>query len=118
MFLFVSRTTPLPLVIAELALIGLGFAFFSSPNSNAILGSVGKEKYGVAASSMATMRMTGQAVSMSTVALVMAFNGGGQEALGSRSADMVLASTHGALAIFTALSLAGIFFSLKRGRLH
>jgi MFS family permease len=117
MFLFVSRTTPLPLVIAELAIIGLGFAFFSSPNNNAILGSVGKEKYGVAASSLATMRMTGQAVSMSVVALVMAFNGG-QEALGGRSAEMVLASTHGAMAIFTVLSVAGIFFSLKRGRLH
>lgn len=117
LFLFVDKNTPLQVVIVELALMGLGFAFFSSPNNNAIMGSVGREKYGIAASSLATMRMTGQAVSMSVVALVMAFNGGHQ-ALGSQSADMVLASMHGALGIFTMLSVAGIFFSLKRGRLH
>jgi hypothetical protein len=78
------------------------------------MGAVGKEKYGVAASSLATMRMSGQAVSMSIVALIMAMNGG-KEALGAQSVDMVLASTQQALMVFTILSAAGIFFSLKRG---
>ncbi|HWR28920.1 MAG TPA: MFS transporter [Negativicutes bacterium] len=117
MFAFVTQQTTLPVIIAEMALIGLGFAFFSSPNNNAIMGSVGKEKYGVASSSLATMRMSGQAVSMSIVALIMAMNGG-QEAMGAQSVDMVLASTRSALVIFTVLSVAGIFFSLKRGRVR
>jgi len=117
MFAFVTRQTTLPVIMAEMALIGLGFAFFSSPNNNAIMGSVGKEKYGVASSSLATMRMSGQAVSMSIVALIMAMYGG-QEAMGAQSVDMVLASTRSALVIFTVLSVAGIFFSLKRGRVR
>ncbi len=117
LFMFVTRHTTLPVIMAELALIGLGFAFFSSPNNNAIMGSVGRDKYGVASSSLATMRMSGQAVSMSIVALIMAMNGG-REAIGAGSVDMVLASTKSALLIFTSLSAAGIFFSLKRGRVR
>lgn len=117
MFVFVTRSTTLPVIVAELAIIGLGFAFFSSPNTNAVMGSVGKEKYGVASSSLATMRMSGQAVSMSIVALVMSIYGG-REAIGTESVNMVLASTQSALIIFTVLSMAGIFFSLKRGRVR
>jgi MFS family permease len=117
MFVFVTRHTTLSVIMAELAIIGLGFAFFSSPNTNAVMGSVGKEKYGVASSSLATMRMSGQAVSMSIVALVMSIYGG-REAIGTESVDMVLASTQSVLIIFTVLSMAGIFFSLKRGRVR
>ena len=117
MFVFVTRNTSLPVIIAELSLIGLGFAFFSSPNNNAIMGAVEKEKYGVAASSLATMRMSGQAVSMSIVALIMAMHGG-REAMGAKSVEMVLASMQDALAVFTVLSAAGIIFSLKRGRVR
>ncbi len=117
LFIFVSRSTTLSVIMAELALIGLGFAFFSSPNNNAIMGSVGKEKYGTAASSLATMRMVGQAVSMSIVALIMAINGG-SNAIGADSATMLLASTRNVLIVFTVLSTAGIYFSLKRGRVR
>lgn len=116
-FIFVSRATTLSVIMAELALIGLGFAFFSSPNNNAIMGSVAKEKYGTAASSLATMRMVGQAVSMSIVALIMAMNGG-RQAIGADSAAMLLVSTRNVLIVFTALSMAGIYFSLKRGRIR
>lgn len=117
LFVFVTQHTPLYIVMAQLALIGLGFAFFSSPNNNAIMGSVGKEKYGVAASSLATMRMSGQAISMSIVALMMAASGG-NAAIGAHSIPMVLSSIRSSLMVFTVLSAVGIFFSLKRGRMH
>ncbi len=117
LFIFVTQHTPLYIVMAQLALIGLGFAFFSSPNNNAIMGSVGKEKYGVAASALATMRMSGQASSMSIVALALAVYGG-HAAIGTDSVAMVLSSIKSSLIIFTILSAGGIFFSLKRGRMH
>lgn len=117
LFVFVTQHTPLYVVMGQLALIGLGFAFFSSPNNNAIMGSVGKEKYGVAASALATMRMSGQAISMSIVALVMAAYGG-RTAIGAESVPMVLSSIKSSLIIFTVLSAVGILFSLKRGRVH
>ena len=117
LFIFISKDSSLPMVITDLSIMGLGFAFFSSPNNNAIMGAVGKEKYGVAASSLATMRMSGQAVSMSIVALIMAWHGG-QAVLGANSVPMVLDSIHYALMVFTVLSTIGIFFSLKRGRVR
>lgn len=116
-FIFVEADTPLMMVIAELSLMGLGFAFFSSPNNNAIMGSVSREKYGVAASILATMRMSGQAVSMSVVALIMAWHGG-HTVLSSHSTSLVLQSIRSALAFFTVISVIGILFSLKRGKVH
>jgi hypothetical protein len=43
---------------------GFSFAMFSSPNTRAIMGSVDKQYYGVASGILATMRMTGQTLSM------------------------------------------------------
>jgi len=60
------------MVALNLALIGIGFALFSSPNTNAIMGSVGKQFYGVAASTVSTMRMIGMAASMTVVTLLIA----------------------------------------------
>jgi len=117
LFAFVTEQTSLMVVMVDLAIIGLGFAFFSSPNNNAIMGAVAKEQYGVAASALATMRMTGQAVSMSIVALVMTA-AGGKTAVGADAAGVVLSSIQISLWIFTILSAVGIFFSLKRGRVR
>lgn len=117
LFAFVDGQTGLVVVMADLALIGLGFAFFSSPNNNAIMGAVAKEQYGVAASSLATMRMTGQAVSMSIVALVMVASGG-KTAVGAEAAGVVQGSIQLSLGIFTVLSAVGIYFSLKRGKVR
>lgn len=117
LFAFVTEQTSLTVVMVDLAIIGLGFAFFSSPNNNAIMGAVAKEQYGVAASALATMRMTGQAVSMSIVALVMTA-AGGKTAVGADAAGVVLSSIQISLWIFTILSAVGIFFSLKRGRVR
>lgn len=116
-FIFITPFTPLPAVVAILSLIGLGFAFFASPNNNAIMGAVTKEKYGVAASTLATMRMSGQAVSMSIVALIMAWYGG-QSVLGRQSAELIALSLRSALTLFTVLSALGILISLKRGRMR
>jgi Arabinose efflux permease len=51
-FIFLSRSTPIGLVIANLMLIGLGFALFSSPNTKAVMSSVSKTFYGVASSTL------------------------------------------------------------------
>jgi MFS family permease len=45
-------------------LLGLGFALFSSPNTNAVMSSVDKKFYGVSSGTIATMRLIGQMLSM------------------------------------------------------
>lgn len=63
--------TPLLVVAANFILIGIGFAFFSSPNSNAIMGAVQPKFYGVASSILSVMRISGQAVSMAVVTVLL-----------------------------------------------
>ncbi|MCA1747820.1 MAG: MFS transporter, partial [Bacteroidales bacterium] len=53
-----------------LTLMGIGFALFSSPNTNAIMGSVDSQFYGVASGSVGTMRMIGQMLSMGIVLIL------------------------------------------------
>jgi EmrB/QacA subfamily drug resistance transporter len=51
--------TPLPLVSASLALIGLGIGLFTSPNSSAVIGAVPPDRRGVASGILATARSLG-----------------------------------------------------------
>ena len=60
------------LVAATFILVGIGFAFFSSPNSNAIMGAVEPKFYGVASSILSVMRIGGQSISMSVVTMLLA----------------------------------------------
>ena len=61
---------PLVFIVMSQAVLGFGFAFFSSPNTNAIMGSVDDRFYGVASSVVATMRVVGQMFSMGVAMLI------------------------------------------------
>ncbi|MFZ5641966.1 MAG: MFS transporter [Bacillota bacterium] len=115
-FCFLSGNTPLWLIIIVLALLGTGFALFSSPNSNAVMGSVEKRFYGVASSTLGTMRLTGQAVSMAVVTMVIAMNVGNVE-LKQADPYLLVKGARAAFVIFTVLCFCGIFASLKRGNI-
>jgi MFS family permease len=62
--IFISPQTPVAFIIVILAVMGLGFGLFSSPNANVIMGSVEKKYLGQASATLGTMRLTGQAFSM------------------------------------------------------
>jgi EmrB/QacA subfamily drug resistance transporter len=65
-----KNATPLAFIIMSQVILGFGFAFFSSPNTNAIMGSVENRFYGVASSVVATMRVVGQMFSMGIAMLI------------------------------------------------
>lgn len=67
-----TTTTPFPVILGNLSLLGLGFALFASPNMNAIMSSLEKRFYGVGSGILATARMIGQAFSMGFTVLVFA----------------------------------------------
>ena len=50
-------------IVACLMILGCGLALFSSPNTNAIMGCVHQSLFGVASSTVGTMRLTGQMLS-------------------------------------------------------
>jgi len=67
-----GQHTPLSFILTSLAMIGLGFALFSSPNINAIMGSVDKNHLGIAAGIVSTARVLGQMLSMAVVTMAFA----------------------------------------------
>ena len=116
-FIFLGNQISLILFILNLAFIGLGLALFSSPNNNAIMSSVGKEHYGVASSILGTMRLTGQSLSMTIVALVTSIIMRDLTITSSTYIPSLLTSMRILFIIFTVLSIGGIFSSLARGNM-
>jgi len=116
-FVFLSSRTPLGLIVAGLVLLGAGFGLFSSPNTNAIMGCVERRCYGIAAGTVATMRMVGQMFSMGIAMLLLALFVGRVQITPAQNAGL-LASMRVAFGIFALLCFGGVFASLARGKLH
>jgi EmrB/QacA subfamily drug resistance transporter len=114
---FLTAATPLWAIAAALALLGFGFALFSSPNTNAVMSSVGKPVYGVAAGTLATMRMTGQTLSIGIAMLVFALVVGKVQITPEHYPQFLL-SVNIAFAIFSVLCVGGVFSSLRRGNIR
>ena len=72
LFTFLNQDTGIEFILVSLTILGTGFAFFSSPNMNAVMGSVEMKFYGVASGTLATMRLTGQMLSMGIAMLLFA----------------------------------------------
>ncbi len=102
---------------AGLFVLGVGFGLFSSPNTNAIMGSVEPRQYGLASAMVGTMRMLGQMFSMGAATLVIAVAVGRNE-IGAEHQEAFLRGARGLLAGFAVLSTLGIFASLARGNVH
>lgn len=114
---FISNETPVIYILINLAILGLGFALFSSPNSNAIMGAVEKKHYGLASAVLALMRMTGQMSSMAIVIVIFSVLIGGKEIVPANHEGLVT-SIRIAFTLFSVLCLFGVFASLSRGNMH
>lgn len=114
---FVNADSPLILIFAALVVLGLGFALFSSPNTNAIMSTVEKRYYGIASASVSTMRLLGQMLSMAIATLLISL-WIGKNQITPEYYSMFLQSMHISFIIFASLCVIGIFFSSARGTLH
>ncbi len=117
LMIFLSAESPMYLVYINLALLGFGFALFSSPNMNTIMRSVKKRFYGLASGSASTMRLLGQMLSM-TIATVAFAIFIGREQIGKKNAALFMESFEVIFIILTILCIIGIYFSLARGKLR
>ncbi|MGZ3593217.1 MAG: MFS transporter [Syntrophales bacterium] len=102
-------------IVTILFMLGLGFALFSSPNTNAIMSSVEQQFYGVASGTLATMRITGQMLSMGIVMLIFALHIG-DVPISPEQYPSFMGSMHSSLIILSLLCFGGIFASLARGK--
>jgi EmrB/QacA subfamily drug resistance transporter len=116
-FAFLDTETSIALIAGNLVLLGVGFSLFSSPNTNAVMGSVGKRAYGVASATLGTMRLTGNLLSMGMATLVLALFLGRQQITPAHHV-VFLQGVRVAFAIFAVLCVGGIFASLARGKVR
>jgi EmrB/QacA subfamily drug resistance transporter len=114
---FLHQNTALGVIIADLVLLGSGFALFSSPNTNAVMSSVEKRFLGVASGILATMRLSGQTFSMGIAVLIFAVHIGHAQ-ITPDSYPLLLKSTRTAFIFFAVLCTAGVFASLARGKVR
>lgn len=115
MLTLLSADTSLTRLVVILALVGFGFGLFSSPNTNAIMGSVDRTYLGVASATVGTMRLTGQMMSMGIATLVLQLYIGNRAISNSNSPEF-MGSMKTIFAIFVVLCFMGIFSSLARGK--
>ncbi|HET6461786.1 MAG TPA: MFS transporter [Syntrophales bacterium] len=104
-------------IVTILCMLGLGFALFSSPNTNAIMSSVEQQFYGVASGTLATMRITGQMLSMGIVMLIFALHIGDVR-ITPEEYPSLIRSMHSSLIVLSLLCFGGIFASLARGKIR
>lgn len=112
-FTFVSADYPLYVIILNLFVVGLGFALFSSPNTNAVMACVEPPDYGVASSILATMRTIGQSASMAAVTFILA-HVMGTIPLAEADLGLLLSAMRTAFVAFTCVCALGVFFSMRR----
>jgi len=116
-FIFLNKETPLAFIISNLILMGLGFALFSSPNTNAVMSSAPKTAYGVASATLATMRQVGMVFSMGVAMLMFALYMGRVQ-ITPEYYPLFQESMKTSFIIFAVLCFGGIFASLARGKMR
>ena len=117
LFATLTPATGLHLIVANLILLGTGFALFSSPNMSAIMGAVEKRHYGLASGAVATMRLLGQMFSMAMATVVLALIIGRQPIVPGNY-DLFLRSLRLIFCLSAVLCLVGVYFSWFRGALY
>jgi EmrB/QacA subfamily drug resistance transporter len=111
----VDEATSLWTIGVILAVLGLGFALFASPNMSVVMGSVQPRHYSIASSLVATMRTFGMSLSMGVTTVVFGFLLHGRQ-VGPETVPQFLASMHVIFAVCAALCVLGVFCSLGRVR--
>ncbi len=115
LLIFLDESTSLEYIMLCLAVLGVGFGLFSSPNANAIMSSVDKRYYGVASGMNGTMRIVGQMLSMGIAMMLFALLIGPVEITPAYYPQFVTSMRY-AFFLFMVLCIFGIGASLARGQ--
>ncbi len=108
--------TSMSYLTIALCCLGFGFALFCSPNVNAIMSSVSNEHYGIASSSLATMRLLGQTMSLALATAIFSIMLG-KEQISTANIEVFLKSINLAFKISAITCIVGIYFSYVRGEI-
>jgi len=111
MLIFLSTDTPLYYIVIAMFIQGLGYGLFSSPNTNAIMGSVPRSLSSVASATISTMRVIGQTLSLGMLTVIFAIVIGSTQIL-PQFYPQLIESSQLACIISTTLCIIAIIASL------
>ena len=112
--IFLGSTTPYWYIVAALCVLGLGFAFFSTPITYTIMGSVDKSRVGIASATISAMRQAGMNLGLGLATMLIAVYIGPLKLEYENEAvhAPLLTTIRISFIIFTALCAVGIAASL------
>jgi EmrB/QacA subfamily drug resistance transporter len=116
-FTWLGEQSSILLIVVVLALLGMGYALFSSPNTNAVMSSVKDRYYGVASATVATMRQIGMMLSMGVAMLLLSVYIGRVEVT-PENYELFLRSIRTSFVVFSSSCLVGVAASMARGRIR
>jgi MFS family permease len=111
MLIFLNKDTSVTFVIIALLLYGTGIGLFSSPNTNAIMGSVDKKVLGVVSGTVGTMRTGGMMLSMGIMMILFTLFMGQVEIQPAYYPEFV-SSVRVGFVVFAVLAVGGVFSQL------
>ncbi|WNY28519.1 Riboflavin transporter RibZ [Methanimicrococcus stummii] len=109
-----SESQILHLIIYEI-IVGIGFAFFASPNTASIMGCVSRKDYSSASASLSVMRQSGMVLSMAIAMCVVSVFLGNTEMIRTDTIPLFLAAMRTTFYIGIVFCLAGAVLSYLRG---
>jgi len=112
-FSLINSQTSIGFITLGLIILGIGFGLFSSPNTNAIMGSVERRFYGVASAMVSTMRLLGQTLSMGLALMVFAIFIG-NVSITPEQYPALLSSIQTVFIVCTVMCFVGIFAAFTR----
>ncbi len=116
MMMFIGTEPNLPYACLCLALAGIGFGLFSSPNTTATMSYVHPTEYNEASGMISTMRQTGMMVSMATATCLIAIYMGSSASLTEENYSVFIDIMRYTWAICIVYNLVGMVFSWFRGK--
>ncbi len=117
LLVFLTPDSGMGFIIGAQMILGFGVGLFSSPNTNAIMGSVERKFYGLASGSVATMRVLGMMISMAIATLVFSVFLGRVQITPVYYGSFMEA-VRAAFLVFSFLCFVGVFTSLVRGEVR
>jgi MFS family permease len=113
--LTLKANTPDVILVVTMAMTGCGFAFFSAPNTNAIMSAVPPRRLGQASGVITVTRLCGQITSMALTTLVFGLVIGYEQITPDKYPAFIKASQI-CFWIFAPICLTGVLASLAGGK--
>lgn len=115
--LWINMETSITLVVVALAVLGVGFGLFSSPNNNAAIGSARKDRLSIASALLNLARTLGNMMSTAVVMMLFSISMGSAE-IEPALYPQLLWVIQVAFALSCLSSLIAGYFSYTRGKVH